>query len=341
MSDQRKTPREDQAWRLLSEGSSDELGKLPARIDRYSSARVRAKSMVSHLRQTGQCDNERSAIASCGNYLLFHQYYTVGKVRLAAVKSCKKHLLCPLCAIRRGAKALKAYLDRLQVIQADRGALRPYLVTFTIKNGDDLDERFAHLHSAIKRLHERRRSYRKGLRGAPWTESARAEGAVWTYEVTNRGNGWHPHAHAIWLCESEPDQQSLSREWHAITGDSMILDVRPITGNVADGFAEVFKYAMKFSELDLAQNVHAYQALRGRRLVGSFGCFRGVQVPEELTDELLEDLPYIRLLYTFRDGAGYELREYSQHEPQEPISLNPSTPAAQRPPKGRVDGPPQ
>jgi hypothetical protein len=28
--------------------------------------------------------------------------------------------LCPLCAIRRGAKAIKAYLDRWEVIRAEK-----------------------------------------------------------------------------------------------------------------------------------------------------------------------------------------------------------------------------
>jgi hypothetical protein len=35
---------------------------------------------------------------------------------------CMKHLLRPLCAIRRGAKAMKAYLDRWEVIRAENGS---------------------------------------------------------------------------------------------------------------------------------------------------------------------------------------------------------------------------
>ena len=48
---------------------------------------------------------------SCGDYLLFRHFFTVDKVKLHAAQFCKAHLLCPLCAIRRGAKALAAYLD--------------------------------------------------------------------------------------------------------------------------------------------------------------------------------------------------------------------------------------
>lgn len=295
---------------------SDEAAKLPTRLDRYSSARERAKQMLSHLRGVQQSRDpghplsfgrEVAELSACGNYLLFHHYYTVGKVRLAAMRSCRIHLLCPLCAIRRAAKTLKGYLDRYRVIQARDGSLRPFLVTFTVKNGPDLAERQAHLQESLKRLHNRRRHWFKGSKGAKWTESARAAGAVWSYEVTNKGNGWHPHAHAVWMCSVAPDKYALQAEWQAITGDSFMVDVRPIEGDPVEGFCEVFKYAMKFSELGLAQNVEAYQTLRGRRLVGSFGVFRGVYVSPEMADELLDDLPYVELLYRYRDGSGYSL----------------------------------
>jgi len=304
----KKAPREGDACRHLSEGSSDELGKLPARLDRYSSARKRAKTMIAHLKTAGDFKGERKALSECGNYLLFHRYYTIGEVRLVRSKSCKKHLLCPLCAVRRGAKALREYLARFEHVTADRPALRPYLVTLTVANGPDLAERQRHLANSLKRYHQTRKNFAKGLR-TTHTEVCKAEGAVWSFEVTNKGNGWHPHVHAIWLCESEPDKWELSREWHAITGDSIIVDVScDEAQEPSKMFSEVFKYAMKFSELELADNVEAYIRLRGKRLVGSFGLFYGVKVPAKLDDEILADLPYIELFYTYRDGAGYELR---------------------------------
>jgi hypothetical protein len=65
------------------------------------------------------------------------------------------------------------------------------------------------------------------------------------------------------------------------------VDVRPIVGDPAEGFMEVFKYAVKFSDQPVADTWHAFQTLKGKRLLGSAGCFRGVEVPEELTDESL------------------------------------------------------
>lgn len=310
----------------LTGDQGDESAKLPARIERYSKAQARKRSMLDHLRSNDLLPDERALLFDCGNYLLFHDYYTVGKVRLAAMRSCDKHLLCPLCAIRRGSKALKAYLDRFRVITAENPDLVPYLVTFTVVNGYDLSERMGHLRRSVQRLHGRRWRYLKGKRGAPWSEAARAAGAVWTYEVTNKGKGWHPHVHAIWLCASPPDQDALQAEWLAITADSYIVDVRPISqADPASGFCEVFKYAMKFSELSMADNVEAYLALRGLRLVGSLGKFRDVQVPAQLTDELLEDLPYVEILYRYFSRSGYNVQSISEPMFQgQPLSLSPA-----------------
>ena len=74
-----------------------------------------------------------------------------------------------------------------------------------------------------------------------------------------------------------------------------------------DGFLETFKYALKFSDLQLSDNLHAYKTLKGKRLINSFGALRGVEVPEELTDDDLDDdLPYMLMLYTYRKGSGLQ-----------------------------------
>lgn len=293
----------------------DDTGKFPARLERYGSGRHRGLQMLSHLREHEH--HEQKAIArlrDCGDYLAFHDYYTVGKIRLVGANFCMQHLLCPLCAMRRGAKYVDSYLKRLQVIRKDRPDLRLYMATFTVKNGDDLEERFQHLRKSIKTLHDRRRDYLKKGRGR--TSLADVEGAVWSFEVTNKGNGWHPHVHAIYLAPSAPSQAALRDEWERITGDSFMVDVRPISAQEADGFVEVFKYALKFSDLALADNVTAWRTFKGRRLVASFGLFRGVKVPEALTDEQLDGLPYIERFYRYLP-SGYSLQSHRHHTPED------------------------
>lgn len=281
---------------------------LPKRVDRYSKAKKSALDVAEYMHglpgQQGKVVAQR--VTACGDYLLFRHFFTVDKVKLHAAQFCKAHLLCPLCAIRRGAKALAAYLARWEVIQQQRPNLRPYLVTLTVKDGPDLAERFKHLHKSQRELWMRKHRGRGSVLDG-------VEGAVWSYEV-KRGQGsglWHPHLHMIALAESMPDAAQLAQEWHDITGDSFIVDVRPISqDDPVSGFIEVFKYAVKFSDQEPADTVHAWQTLRGKRLLASSGCFRGVDVPDDLTDDASDvaGLPYMDMLYRFTKAGGYSLQ---------------------------------
>jgi hypothetical protein len=274
---------------------------LPNRTDRYGKAKRRALDQAEFTRSVGDAAMA-ATVEHCGEYLLFRHYFTVDQVRLHAAQFCRKHLLCPLCAIRRGAKALQAYLPRYEAVIASQPRLRPFLVTLTVKDGADLAERFRHLVNGQRELWKRRHRGRGSVLDG-------VEAAVWSYEV-KRGNGsgeWHPHLHMVALAEVAPSADRLSREWYEITGDSFIVDVRPIDqADPASGFLEVFKYALKFSDMTPADTYAAHQLLRGRRLVGSAGLFRGVEVPESLVDEPLDGLPFVELLYRYL-GAGYSL----------------------------------
>ena len=289
---------------LAGEIGAEGIEALPKRVERYGKAKKGALDIAEYMRTETEHQSMAAKVIGCGNYLQFRHFFTVDTVRLHAAQFCKKHLLCPLCAIRRGAKALVAYLARWHTIHAQNPALRPFLVTLTVKDGPDLLERFQHLKKSQQELwmqkHRGRGSSFDGI-----------DGAVWSYEV-KRGHGsgmWHPHLHMIALAETQPDAEQLSREWHKITGDSFIVDVRPISqDDPVSGFIEVFKYAVKFSDQEPADTVHAWETLRGKRLLASAGCFWGVEVSEEFTDDSsdLEGLPYMDLLY-MHTRAGYSL----------------------------------
>lgn len=330
---------------------SDTAENLPKRIGRYGQAKARAvencnwlaeysKSLKGSIRVTGidrkhqltdsaeceQVEKLRDSVDGCGNWLVFHHYYTVDKVRLARGSFCKKHLMCPVCAIRRGAKSLKAYLERYEVILENNPNLKPYFLTLTVKNGDELKERLDHLQKSFKKYMNRKRDAEKKGRG--YCELNKIYGGVFTYEFTySDKNGWHPHIHMVALCDPEnlPDfpigfrdgekkkNSKLSREWNDVTGDSYIVDFRPIEDDPVEGFIEVFKYALKFADLTPEKNYHAFRVMKGKRLQGSFGLFWGVSVPESMTDDLLDELPYLELFYRYTK-AGYDLQETKKVE---------------------------
>lgn len=297
---QRSSPEKENPDSVAAEIGVQGIEALPKRVDRYSKAKKGALDIAEYMATLSKHQATAKRVHGCGDYLLFRHFFTIDAVKLHAASFCMKHLLCPLCAIRRGAKALGAYLDRFETIKRTSARLKPFLVTLTVKDGPDLRERFKHLHDSQRELWKRKQRRRGSVLDG-------VEGAVWSYEV-KRGNGsglWHPHLHMIALAEVAPDAERLSREWHQVTRDSFIVDVRPISqDDPASGFVEVFKYAVKFSDQEPADTVHAWETLAGKRLLGSAGCFRGVEIPEDLTDDPGDylGLPYVDLLYRYLSG---------------------------------------
>jgi len=90
-----------------------------------------------------------------------------------------------------------------------------------------------------------------------------------------------------------------------------MVDVRPFYENQepVEAFLEVFKYALKFSELSLADNWEAFTVLTGSRLLFSFGVFWGVKVPESMSDEPLDGLPYVSLFFRYFNNGYHFLPE--------------------------------
>ena len=305
---------------LREQHEASGIEALPGRVNRYGEAKRRALDVAKYIEGLAHRlphDEQRrragERLASCGEYLAFRHYYTIDEIRLHAADFCKIHLMCPLCAIRRGAKALQAYLPRYEAIRALRPDLRPYLVTLTVKDGPDLEERLEHLKRCQRELWMRKHRGRGSVLDG-------VEAAVWSYEV-KRGKFsglWHPHLHMVAMAMHQPNAFDLAVEWREICGDSFIVDVRPIDElDPASGFLEVFKYALKFSDMTPADTVDAWFWLRKRRLIGSAGLFRGIEIPDELLDSPLDDLPYVEYLYRWF-AAGYSMtRRGLGREPQE------------------------
>ena len=100
-------------------------------------------------------------LKGCGQFLLFRNYYTINQIKLEKAHYCAQHLLCPMCAGVRAARSMKRYLDRIQELMRQNPRLKPVLITFTVKNGEDLNERFNHLIGSFRKLLDRYRDYRK------------------------------------------------------------------------------------------------------------------------------------------------------------------------------------
>ena len=287
------------------------FGTLQHRLDRYAGGHQRALQMSHYLKSQNEVKLS-NRMACCGSYLVFNHYYTIDQLKLVGADFCTKYLLDPLCAMRRAAKYLKTYSEKVAELQRQELGLHCYLVTLTVKNGPDLMERFKKLTGSFRKMRDARRSHLSNPVKNPHVEFAKAAGGVYSIEI-KRGDGsdlWHPHIHILWLGYEAPNQQKLSDEWFNWTKDSYIVDVTPFYDqqNIIKGFLEVFKYALKFTDMSLEDNWYAFQKLSGKRLINSFGCLRGLDVPEDSDKECLDYLPYLQIFYEWMDFAkGYSV----------------------------------
>lgn len=275
---------------------------LGRRLAAYANHRHRAFAMADYIAghsRTTQGRKLAHTVRSCGSFLEWRHYYRLGKSALRRAVTCKKHTLCPMCASLRGLRFAAAYRDRVELALRENPSLRVAMLTVTVKDGEDLRERFEHLSHSWKVLRQR---WHRGNAATVWD---RIEGAVWSFEV-KRGAGsglWHPHIHCLALVSGEITTAELAARWKEITGDSHVVDSRYVHADDAGAFCEVFKYALKFSELPLSDNWHAFLHLFGLRLVASAGCLRGID-PEDLMDPEESDPAFYDLLFQF-SGQSY------------------------------------
>lgn len=282
--------------------------------------------MAGHLLAHGEPSLSRR-LYRCASVLHFREWIDHGgKTTLHTGHFCQVALLCPVCAIRRGGKMLRRYVERATYLA---GKYDLWLVTLTVKNGPDLHERYLHLKHGIKRMRQR------AAKG--YGEFSRAAGALWSVEFTNSATGWHPHAHMVWAMprDEEPLRYGpgsrLASDWHAITGDSHVVHAERIRANdetaLVAAFCEVLKYALKFSSLSLDDNLHAYRQLKGQRLISSCGAWWGLDLPEDarLEDSPL-DGPYIEHIYRFAGSRGYRLEDVFPGTQDAPLQVPPVTP---------------
>jgi hypothetical protein len=211
------------------------------------------------MQRTCQPPNRAASFAACGTgyWVLRHQHDST--IFRTVPDHCHDRLCLP-CARSRAQALADNVAERID----DEPAR---LVTLTLKADD------ANLRTRIDRLY---RGFRR-LRQRPiWKE--RVTGGAAFLELTRgkHGTHWHVHLHCIVQGKYIP-RESLGAEWLAITGDSHVVDVRFIrdhkqTASYVTTYAAKAVPSQVINTPDLIDE--AVDALRGRRLVITFGTWR-------------------------------------------------------------------
>lgn len=116
-----------------------------------------------------------------------------------------------------------------------------------------------------------------------WTQRVRGGASFMEIKLSERSGMWHVHMHLV-IDSDYLDQRELSQEWLAVTQDSSIVDVRLVPEN-----SDVARYVTKYVTKPADASVYAVAerldemivALRGRRLVSTFGTWRGIRFNDD------------------------------------------------------------
>lgn len=314
---------------------TDEKQGHEKKLSRYAKAKQHQVNVADYILQHEPLlDKELVALQDCSNTLIFRHWYTVNKYRLIGGCTCKKHLLCAMCALRRSAKTVKEVEKKVLSVIAEHPDLVPVLITFTIVNSESLKERYTHITSSKTKLLQARRdsiaAEKKRLKTKSVTRFIHGSFGSYEFKKGAGGYGWHPHSHEIALilpsvkfqkvikkgkeveCPIE-FEQALQKEWLNITSDSWSVDVRKVSttdtpeseNGLLKAICEASKYALKLNDIEHEDQVHAYKVLRGRRLTFTYGSLWGIKIPDDLNDTIEDELkllPYVDLVYSFYSG---------------------------------------
>jgi len=263
-------------------------------------------------------DDERrigDRIRHCGERLVFRapncECDPHARPTLVGANLCT-HRMCHHCSRLRSRKLARRVRERVDEL-CGQGIRRYALLTLTYRDGAALD-------GCVDRCW---RDLQKLRRRALW---ASVLGSVASIEIKRgeRSGLWHPHIHLLLArpscrclkgrrpedygqfcvhgrisCPHALNQCCLVEAWREITGDSYVVDIRAVQadvdGDIGAAIREVVKYCTKLTEVDAEERdggssdvLEMHRAIRGRRLLGTTGVFRGLREPEGQED-LVED----------------------------------------------------
>jgi hypothetical protein len=256
------------------ETSGQETLSLPLSF-RHSGWQRQRKQVAYALHDAGTPFSRREQFHYCGsNCFVLRSKTDPNTHRLAA--SCCHDRFCLPCGQGRS-RTIAANIAPL----LSRGQTR--FITLTLRHNA------ARLSGEINRLYECFKKLRKTLL---WKRTQVGGVAFLEVKRSRDRESWHPHFHIL-SQGKYIDVLHLQRTWKEITGDSWIVDVRAIK-NEASVMQYVTKYASKPFDPTLYEThetlVEAIQALQGKRMIVTYGNWKGLQMTEKPTEDQWEFL---------------------------------------------------
>lgn len=257
------------------ESNSPTLESLPGGVSsepiglaesfRHSGWAHNRRLVYAALKRTMQTVPRITAFASCGAFAYVYQSVKPPYEYRLGGSSCRDRFCVP-CAAERSRNLAANVLDALDLEPAR-------FLTLTLKTNDGpLATQIDRLYSCFSVLRKRHLWRSRVTGGCAFTE------VKWSRKT----DAWNVHVHCIIHGAFLPKWE-LSKAWHEITGDSMIVDLRVIRdrGHIT---RYVTKYASKPFDNTFVNRQPLFdeviRAMHGRRLCFTFGTWRGIRLTE-------------------------------------------------------------
>jgi hypothetical protein len=215
-------------------------------------------------------ERRQSAFRSCGcDAHVEYRFLSCGGVaKDYRIRSTKCHdRFCVPCSNARASRIQSSLLQHMY------GRTSMKLLTLTLRAST------ADLTSILDRI---TRCFRL-LRNRPvWKKNVQGGCAIIETKLGSGSKEWHVHFHVLLESKYLP-HATLSAEWLKITGDSSIVDIRPMQAH-GGGVQYITKYVTKAADSSIVMSprhlAEAIIAFTSRRLISTFGTWRGLQLSE-------------------------------------------------------------
>jgi len=206
--------------------------------------------------------NRSDLLQSCRTRAWFARHSETHEIRVVS-NQCRLRW-CPLCARARSRFIVTQISGYLKDVKA------PKFLTLTLKHSNaPLAHQVKNLYNyfvKFRRLKEIKKAFR---------------GGIWFFQIhkSKRSGQWHPHLH----CLIDADyifRGLLSRLWQKTTLGSNVIDIRKVKDeeHAAEYVSRDCARPCRLENLGVDDQVELYHALNGRRLCGTWGNAKTVEL---------------------------------------------------------------
>lgn len=246
----------------------------------------------------------------CGKYINGLECKKCGAKHFAGFNRCKKRF-CLACNHVR----LLMWLARIKLrVDELLDDYYPAMITFTVRDSDDLEERIRFIEGAWRLLKNGNKKWRKIF-------SRRFVGGVRSLEVKIGKNSgeWHVHYHCLVMIPRTKhvvkDFYWLRKAWKQCTKEQGSIEIHQIRdrGKGLNGaICEVVKYIVKPEKKIYEDDrfIDLYWALKNKRQINTWGLFRGMSREIESDIDKMEEKKIEQFVCSICGCTEAELKMY-------------------------------